>query len=65
MLTDDYTTMFRLAKELKEAQDDIYKWIRLIKSGAEQKEYIPNMIDKIKKIDLLLTHYGLDQVKRM
>ena len=64
MLADDYTTVFRLAKELKSAHDDIFKWVRKIKSGGDTKEIAPEMIQKMKSIDTLLTHYGLDQVKK-
>ena len=64
MLNDDYTTVFRLAKELKNTHDEIFKWLRKIKSGADPKECAPEMIQKMKSIDTLLNHYGLDQIKK-
>ncbi|NLT51053.1 MAG: hypothetical protein GXX85_09075 [Ignavibacteria bacterium] len=64
MLSEDYTTVFRLAKELKNTQDEIFKWLRKIKSGGDAKDCVPEMIQKMKSIDTLLSHYGLDQIQK-
>lgn len=64
MLSEDYTTVFRLAKELKTTHDDIFKWVRKIKSGGDGKECVSEMIQKMKSIDTLLSHYGLDQIQK-
>jgi len=64
MLADDYSTIFRLARELKTTHDEIFKWLRHIKSGSDIKECVPEMIQKMKSIDILLNHYGLDQLNK-